>query len=329
MKKPSAPTMELGRWDRRLRVVHLCFLLIPVSVGEEPSLNAGTSEPVRSFELLSAPNKPPEVRMVFPPSGTQFHLVADVHIRAVASDPDGAIKEVRFFDGANLIGIATNAPYEVVSSVAQRNLARASFFTAVALDNEGATTTSAVVGVGFVLHISGNYFEIVDVSGGGFYQVYRPAPASFQIVAQLQFSDGVGNPVDFYLGTNKVGTVVDPPYVLSVTNIPASYYYMRVGTTNVAGVYTLYPALVPGISVIEPTFEQPRRVDPSTFTFNFTKTLSYNTNIIEQSPDLLNWFPIGAIMTTNGSFSFSDPNATNALSRFYRMRMVPFWRLLP
>jgi hypothetical protein len=126
-----------------------------------------------------------------------------------------------------------------------------------------------------------------------------------------------------------VGTVVDPPYVISVTNIPASDYDIRVGTTNRFGVYTLYPELPYGISVIEPSFEQLRRLGSSTFSFNFTKTLSYNTNIIEQSPDLQNWSPIGAIITTNGIFSFIDPNATNALSRFYRMRMTPWARLLP
>ncbi len=161
--------------------------------------------------------------------------------------------------------------------------------------------------------------------------MYGLPPASFQINALLARSDGVGNPVDFYFGTNKVGTVVDPPYVLSVTNLPAGEYNLRVGTTNAAGMYTLFPPIdnYYMVRIIEPSFVQPRRPDSNTFTFDFTKTLTYGTNVIEVSTDLRSWLPIATNEATTSSFSFRDDSATNALSRFYRAKVFPWGRLLP
>jgi hypothetical protein len=144
-------------------------------------------------------------------------------------------------------------------------------------------------------------------------------------------SDGVGNPVDFYLGTNKVGTVVDSPYVVAVTNVPAGEYDLRVGTTNVLGVYTLYPPGPPSyhtVKVIEPRFHQPDRRDSSSFSFDFDGTLPYATNIVEQSTDLRAWIPIATNVTTTNAFSYQDTNALESL-RFYRMKLFTVEPLLP
>jgi hypothetical protein len=43
--------------------------------------------------------------------------------------------------------------------------------------------------------------------------------------------------------------------------------------------------------------------------------------IVEASPDLMNWTPIGTNYTTNGSFTFTD--ASSASQRFYRTRLAP------
>ncbi len=146
----------------------------------------------------------------------------------------------------------------------------------------------------------------------------------------LRISDGVGNPVDFYLGTNKVGTVVDPPYIVTVTNIPAGVYNVRVGTTNSVGVYRLYPE-VPNYNalvVIEPTFRQPAKLDTNSFSFDFEGTLPFMTNIVEQSVDLRTWFPIATNTDTTNVVSFRDTNAVESL-RFYRMKVLTVLPLLP
>ncbi|MCI0538038.1 MAG: Ig-like domain-containing protein [Verrucomicrobiales bacterium] len=329
--------MKIASILRGLGIVELCLSLNKVAVSAAPTPQLQGSESTSGFRLLSAPNTPPEVRIVFPPQSVQFHLVAAVHIRAAASDADGEIKEVRFYDGTNLIGIATNAPYESVSIVSQRlsgsssGFSSSSSFTAVAVDNEGASSTSSPIGVGFALHINGNEFQLLDSTGENFSRKVRVAPATFEVRAELETSDGVGNPVDFYLGTNKVTTVVDPPYVITISNVPAGEYNVRVGTTNALGVYSLYPEDAASryvLKVIEPLFHEPARPSSSSFTFDFNGTLPYATNIIEQSTDLRTWLPIATNVTTTNAFSFRDTNALESL-RFYRMKLFTAEPLLP
>ncbi len=77
-------------------------------------------------------------------------------------DEGGAIKEVRFYMGGNLIGVVTNAPYEIVCSPSQRPAGDDQTLSAMVVDNEGASATSNPVSVGFSLHIEGNQFELLD-----------------------------------------------------------------------------------------------------------------------------------------------------------------------
>jgi hypothetical protein len=136
----------------------------------------------------------------------------------------------------------------------------------------------------------------------------------------------VGNPVDFYLGTNKMGTVVDPPYLFTVTNVPAGEYKVQVGTTNASGVYTLDPG-DGKLYVIEPTFQNPSRPDSRSFAFDFGGTV-LSTNITERSSDLRTWIPLATNVTITNAFSYRDTNAVDAL-RFYRMKIFTVLDLLP
>ena len=76
-------------------------------------------------------------------AGGPFTAPATVAVSAVASDVDGTIAGVDFYDGATLIGTATSAPYQLSwSNVA----AGPHSITAVATDDAGATTTTAAPG---------------------------------------------------------------------------------------------------------------------------------------------------------------------------------------
>jgi hypothetical protein len=44
---------------------------------------------------------------------------------------------------------------------------------------------------------------------------------------------------------------------------------------------------------------------------------------VQASTDLLNWQPIGTVVSTNSPFYFSDPGATNYSQRFYRALLTP------
>ncbi|WP_166437226.1 glycosyl hydrolase family 18 protein [Niastella caeni] len=101
------------------------------------------------FASGSTGNNAPTVSITSPANNATFTAPASITLTANASDADGAISKVEFFNGATSIGSVTSAPY----SVAWNNVSAGSYtVTAVATDNAGATTTSS----GVSLTINGN-----------------------------------------------------------------------------------------------------------------------------------------------------------------------------
>ena len=85
-------------------------------------------------------NAPPTVGLTAPASGAVFNAPASIAMSATASDSDGSIARVEFYRGSTLIATDTSAPYSITWS----NVAAGSYsLTAVAVDNDGASTRSA------------------------------------------------------------------------------------------------------------------------------------------------------------------------------------------
>lgn len=53
----------------------------------------------------------PTVSITSPTNGTVFAAVANITINATASDPDGTITKVEFFQGSTKLGESTTSPY--------------------------------------------------------------------------------------------------------------------------------------------------------------------------------------------------------------------------
>lgn len=173
-------------------------------------------------------NQPPNVSLLFPPPCcVMFPDSGGTRIRARAEDSDGLIVGVKFYADRQFIGMATNPPYTLLSGPPiPRPEGKTDWtLTAVAFDNLGLTATSAPAQVYFVQPpiTTPGYFITAPTN-----EVTFAAPATFEFTAQLGISDGIDNPVDFYVGTNLVGTVADPPYTLTVTNVPEGRYELIV-----------------------------------------------------------------------------------------------------
>jgi len=93
-----------------------------------------------------APNKPPEISITDPTNNTSFFAPASLTLQADASD-DGSIAQVEFFSGTTSLGVASTEPY--TNSVTDLPAGTHSF-TAIATDNQGASSTSGVVTVNVV-----------------------------------------------------------------------------------------------------------------------------------------------------------------------------------
>ncbi len=73
----------------------------------------------------STTNAPPAVSITSPSNGATFTAPASITISATASDSDGTVAQVQFFQGATLLGTDTTAPYSFAWSNAWRPAATA------------------------------------------------------------------------------------------------------------------------------------------------------------------------------------------------------------
>ena len=98
-----------------------------------------------SYERSTATpgDQPPTVTITSPTNGASFSAPATIAITANASDSDGSVTNVSFFDGATLLGQTNNTPYSIAVTFAAGSHA----LTSVATDNGGLSTTSSVVNI--------------------------------------------------------------------------------------------------------------------------------------------------------------------------------------
>ncbi len=96
------------------------------------------------FYGTSIANIPPVVNINIPVNNEAFIAPATIAINASASDADGSISKVDFYNGSSLLGTDASAPY----SFTWTNIAAATYsITAIAKDNSGAVTTSAAISI--------------------------------------------------------------------------------------------------------------------------------------------------------------------------------------
>ena len=95
------------------------------------------------FAIITA-NHPPTVSITSPANGATFSAPANITINAAASDSDGTVSKVDFYQGSALLGTDTTSPYSFTwNSVPDGNY----ILTAEATDDDGAVTTSSAVSI--------------------------------------------------------------------------------------------------------------------------------------------------------------------------------------
>ena len=87
---------------------------------------------------------PPAVTLVSPAAGATYTAPVTIALNANASDIDGTVTQVGFYNGASLIGTDATAPY----TFSWMNVPAGSYrLTAIATDNAGVSTTSTPVNI--------------------------------------------------------------------------------------------------------------------------------------------------------------------------------------
>ncbi len=182
-------------------------------------------------------NKPPVVNITSPANNAVFTAPATVNIQAAASDSDGIVTRVAFYNGSTLLGVDSVAPY----TWTWNNIAAGTYsLTAKATDNAGATTTSAVVSI--TVNTSGNKPPVVNITSPANNATFT-APATVNIQAAASDSDGVVTRVAFYNGTTLLGTDSVAPYTWTWSNVAAGTYSLTAKATDNGGATTTSAAV--------------------------------------------------------------------------------------
>lgn len=98
-------------------------------------------EALKSGEASGTTNIPPVVNITSPENDQQFTAPADISITATASDEDGNVTKVEFYNGASKLGEDLTSPYAFTwSNVSAGNYT----ITTTAIDNEGGSASASV-----------------------------------------------------------------------------------------------------------------------------------------------------------------------------------------
>jgi regulation of enolase protein 1 (concanavalin A-like superfamily) len=186
-----------------------------------------------SVTVNSATNQAPAVSLTSPASGASFTAPANITLQATASDTDGTVTRVEFYRGTTLIGSDTTSPYSAVWTGAT---AGSYSLTARAVDDDGATRTSTAAAI--TVTAASNQLPTVAITSPTAGQSFV-APASVTITATASDSDGTITGVDFFVGSQLLGTDTTSPYTASWSNVAAgSYSLTAVARDNSGGTRT-------------------------------------------------------------------------------------------
>jgi glucose/arabinose dehydrogenase len=187
--------------------------------------SAGGFSYVRSTP--AAANQPPTVAIVSPTNGASFTSPANVPITANANDPDGSVANVEFFDGATSLGNDSTSPYSVTASLATG----AHAITAVATDNLGLSTTSAVVNVTVSV---GNVPPSVTITNPVDNAIFGNTD-TLTVRTSASDSDGSVTNVQLFNGAVLLRNFTTGPYNFSGTAIAGNF---ALGTNTLTAVAT-------------------------------------------------------------------------------------------
>ncbi|NDK55401.1 DUF4082 domain-containing protein [Pontibacter fetidus] len=158
---------------------------------------------VARYDATALPNQAPVVAITSPETGAQLQAPATINITADATDPDGSVAKVEFYNGASKLGEDATAPYEFNwTPVAAGNYS----LTAKATDNTGTATTSEVISITVAAKCPCSVFSATE-GPSATSQLYRDNSTGIQLGMRFRASaNGFVTGVRFYKQTGNTGT---------------------------------------------------------------------------------------------------------------------------
>jgi hypothetical protein len=204
----------------------------------------GTDASAPATASVEIVNVTPSVAWAGPAAGSVFTAPASIALAATASDADGSVSRVEFYEGGARIGEAATAPYGLLWSGMAPGVYSLS---ARAVDDSGATTASAPVAI--TVNAPPAVVLTAPAEGAQF-----AAPASITLTASASDADGAVVQVEIFQGATSLGIVTTSPYTLTWSNVaPGSYTLTARATDNHGATVTSSPVTVKVTAALGPT----------------------------------------------------------------------------
>jgi len=175
---------------------------------------------------LFSTNAKPVVNISEPMTNTVLRKGEPFRITAQASDQNGAITKVEFYNGNALIKSIFNPPYILEGSTS--NISTGVYnITAKAYDDQGDTTISNLVTIS--VNPSNNLNPSIRIISNDNNMTLKRGDV-YRFLAEASDPDGRVVKVEFYNGDNLIKVLDKEPYVLegSTSNIPSGEYNISV-----------------------------------------------------------------------------------------------------
>ncbi|WP_159439217.1 Ig-like domain-containing protein [Algoriphagus halophilus] len=168
-------------------------------------------------------NQPPTVEIITPSNNQSIDLGQDVLISTFPQDADGTVDRVEIYEGNNLLGTINSSPYEITWTPSSIN---SYTLYAKAFDTEGAEGQSGNITVNITEPPSANLPPTVEITD--------PLEDQFKIFGQdILIQTNPFDPenkiqrVDFYSGTDLIGTSESAPFSFNWTNAEAKDHALK------------------------------------------------------------------------------------------------------
>ncbi|MBI3038986.1 S8 family serine peptidase [bacterium] len=193
-------------------------------------------------------NVAPTVSITSPGNNAAFSTDNSITIIAAASDPDGEIAKVEFYQGNTLLGQSTSSPYRYTWDNVQ---AGNYVLTAKAYDKNGATKTSTAISIVVNLPSTVNLTApsnnaVITLGDGITITVAATAPG------------GSVTKVEFYDGNTMLGQSTISPYSYTWTNPSAGNHVLTAKAYDSLGAVKTSPSVnvtvntLPSVSITAP-----------------------------------------------------------------------------
>ncbi|MEO8471864.1 MAG: Ig-like domain-containing protein [Chryseolinea sp.] len=207
----------------------------------QAGVTTATAVVINITAVIPTSNKTPNVSITSPVNSSNHSAGTSLTISALASDADGTVAKVEFFDGANKLGEDTSSPHSFLwasPAVGVHTL------TAKATDNSGGFAISANVSVTIVVSLTpgaANNPPTVSITSPANGATFE-AGQNITFTANASDIDGSVSMVEFYAGAEKIGEAVATPYTVNWVYVEAgSYKITAIAIDNLDEVTTSSP----------------------------------------------------------------------------------------